>query len=373
MAEEKEFTIAMRGASAAIFRQNEELVIDNLPLGGASAKITYRTRWIKSSKNIPLPGHLWIEVKGTGDNLEESLLPFANAGLAPLSILSLSANAAIGSPKLELAFESTPNIDKRDYFQSYVPPESDVVHLARLINTEATVVLLGAISGHTEFDRLLRAANQYRLALDSWKLGQQALSLAHLWMALEALTKARIRVELLTRGLDTEQKLADSLGVDLEHLDPTVRRDLILNCDRDCYKKAKEASDGFKHGFLGYDRIRTLAEEIRYPMAQHIRAAIFELSGLDEETSKVLMAIPFDKPIGYWHIVKYLRGHLVGDNKELAKEGNRYPFIRMKSEVEKLGIRQDGIMNLKFTEDFALELNKEIEFERKSFEVWKPE
>ena len=127
----REFTVVMRGPSAVVFRQNENLLIQGFPSMLGPVNIAYTSRWIRRSETVTVPGQLWIEIRGEGFTLEESLVPFANAGLNCLSILALSANAAVGESDIEVAFDSSSNVTERDYFQSYVMPESDVVHFAR--------------------------------------------------------------------------------------------------------------------------------------------------------------------------------------------------------------------------------------------------
>ena len=370
--QEREFTVVMRGPSAVIFRPNETLG-GEFPSAVGPVNIVYTSRWIQKDESVTIPGHLWIEVSGKGTNLEDILVPFANAGLALLPLLSLSANAAIGHPDIELGFDCSPEVSERDYFHNYVPPESEVVHFARQINVKETVAVLDALYLNTNAERIRRAANQYRVALDSWRLGQEALSLAHLWMALEALTKARIRHECTKRGISTEQELSDSLGIDLAQLDATVRRDLILKGDEECYRKSKKASDGFEHGFLGYDKIHDLARDTRHRMTQYIRGEVFDQLRLGEDTLGVLTSDPFDKPMGYWPVVKYVRGKLLGDNRELAAEGNAYPFLRWKPSVKKCEVTEDGKVNIQFSENFTAELGEGIVFKPTSYEAWKPE
>jgi hypothetical protein len=79
-------------------------------------------------------------------------------------------------------------------------------------------------------------------------------------MALEALTKAKIRQVCSASGFKSESELANHLGVEVKNLDSTVRKRLLLADDDECYKKAKDASDGLEHGFLGYDKIRKYAK-----------------------------------------------------------------------------------------------------------------
>ena len=120
--QEREFTVVMRGPSAVIFRPNQILRLEKFPSAVGPVNIVYTSRWIRKDENVTIPGHLWIEVRGKGTNLEDILVPFANAGLALLPLLSLSANAAMGDPEIELGFDCSPEVSERDYFQNYVPP-----------------------------------------------------------------------------------------------------------------------------------------------------------------------------------------------------------------------------------------------------------
>jgi hypothetical protein len=104
-------------------------------------------------------------VSGTGNSLEEILVPFANAGLALLPILSFCTNVAVGEPDIELGFDNTEGTLERDYFQTYIPSESGVLHVCRHINIEATTDVVRELIVHKESERLRRGVNQYRVAL----------------------------------------------------------------------------------------------------------------------------------------------------------------------------------------------------------------
>ena len=371
---EKSFTVVMRGPSAIVFSQNESLTMDlkDSPLGPLTA--TYATRWLKKDDEVVVPGQLCIEIKGTGNSLEEVLIKYANSALIPIPLLALATNAAVEDLEIELGFETTLNVAEREYFQSYVPQESGIVYLGRHINIATTVDLINAVNNNPNQERLMRATSQYLLALSSWKLGKESMSLAHLWMALEALTKAVISSEFVKRDCKTQADLADLLGVELKQLDATIRKKFILKDDEDCYKKAKEASDGLEHGFLGYDKIRDSAKDVRHRMAGYIRVAIIELSGASEQSIATLMAEPFDKPMGRWPIAKYLRGHLLGGNSEsLALKGNAYPFMRWNPIIQSCAPSKDGKLNFQFTENMTVELGDGVSFRPQSFEAWQPD
>lgn len=370
---ERQFIVVMRGPSAALFRQGENIVALNFASATGPVNIRYMSRYIKIEDDVTIPGHLWIHIEGSATSLEDALVSFANAGLSMLPLLSLSTNAAIGEPDVEVGFDSTTGLEERDYFQGYVPGEGQIVHISRLVNVQATVALIEAVSAHLDGERLRRAANQYRLALDSWRLGRESLSLAHLWMALEALTKAKIRAECAVRGLTEERELAESLGVALKNLDATVRRDLLLKGDEECYRKAKQASDGFEHGFLGFDKIRDLSKDVRHRMAAYVRNAILEMSEVGEDTLQVLVGDPFDKPMGYWPVVKYLRGKLIGPGEDLAAEGNMYPFMRWQPTIKAAKVNEKGKMDIQIEETFTVETAEGIGFRLQSYEMWQAE
>ena len=369
----RRFTVVLRGPTAVVFWENENLRIEKFPTAVGPVDITYTTRWISRGDKVRIPGQLWIEIVGSGDTLENVLVPYANAGIAALPVLSLATNASIEEADVELGFESTPGINERDYFQSYLPPESGVIHVGRHVNVQTVVAVLEAVSKNPDSERLLRAANQYRLALASWKLGRESLSLAHLWMALEALTKVKIRQACSAAGLNSEEELASRLGVELKELDPTVRKTLLLKNDEECYRKGKTASDGFEHGFLGYDKIREYAKDVRHRMAAHVRTAILDLGGVPKPALDILVSDPFDKPLGHWPIVKYMRGRLLGDSPILAHEGNQYPFLRWNPVVTSCAPDAAGKLHIQFSETFTAELADGISFQPQSLEVWQPD
>jgi hypothetical protein len=370
---EKRFTVVLRGAAALVFWENERLRIEKFPTAVGPVDLTYATRWLNRGENVRIPGHLWIEIVGSGESLEKVLVPYANAGIAALPLLSVASNVSIEDPEVELGFESTPGITQRDYFQCYLPEESGVIHVGRHVNLGAVVALLEALPKHSEAERFLRAANQYRLALDSWKLGRESLSLAHLWMALEALTKVKIRQVCSTAGLNSEPDLARHMGVELRELDPTVRKVLLLQNDEDCYTKAKAASDGFEHGFLGYKEIRDYAKDVRHRMAAHIRKAILELAGVPKTVGDVLLNAPFDEPLGHWPVAKYLRGRLLGDSPALAREGNSYPFVRWNPVVTSCARDTEDKLKVQISDNFTAELGDGISFQPQSVEIWQPD
>lgn len=105
----------------------------------------------------------------------------------------------------------------------------------------------------------------------------------------------------------------------------------------------------------------------------YIRNVILELSGLEAEPLRILTADPFDKPMGYWPVVKYVRGRLLGESSELAAKGNAYPFLRWKPVINKCEVTEDEKINIHFSENLTAELGEGTSFQAISYEAWKPE
>jgi hypothetical protein len=368
--ENHHFTVVMRGPSAVCFKQNDFLQVNDFPSSAGPVKLIYRTRWIQKGHDIFIPGHLWIEISGNCNSLNDALVPFANAGLSMLPIMSLSTNAAIREPELELGFDSTKDINERDFFQAYVAPETSELFIPRHINVKLTNAIISSLIDHAESERLRRAINQYRIALDQWRLGRDLMSLAHLWMAIEALTKAKIRIECSLRNIQNEQALADTFKIPIKNLDSYIRKELLLKGDSECYAKAKKASDGFEHGFLKYDDLHGLAQDVRHRMACYTRQAILEMCQLEADVFNMLVNNPYDKPIGNWPVVKYLKGKLIGENNDLALPKNQYPFMSWKSTINKTFFDDKGKYNATISDTFTEELSEGTSFQDVRYEAW---
>jgi hypothetical protein len=231
--------VVVRASSPIVFEQGKRLRVLDYPSTIGPVDIVCTTRYLDREPGVTLPGDLCIDVCGRAGTLGEALMPLANAALFVLPILSLSANAAVAEADIELGYDNTPGVTERDYFQSYIPAERGVLRSGRRLDVPSTIKLIEALGKHHDLERLSRAANQYRIALGSWRLGHETLSLAHLWMAVEALTKVKVRIELAARGLEEPADLAAQMGVDLNQLDGVVRKDMPRYLQTAAYPIAK--------------------------------------------------------------------------------------------------------------------------------------
>lgn len=366
----REFTVVMRGPSAVVFRERETFPI-TVQLPDATIRVVYTSRRIRKSEKVALPGHLWIEIAGPAAELDVALETFANVGLMAIPLLAVSANATIGQLEIELGYESTPGISERDFFQAFVPGEREIARPGRVIDVALTSALAAAVQASPDRERLMRAMAQYHLALENWSMESSILAVAHLWMAVEALTKARIRAELQKRGLKDENALADALRVEKRNLDSTIRREMIFQGDAECYSDALDASNGFEHGFQDIGKLRKLTSGVRQRAAACVRREIFEIAALEEGIKEKLLSEPFREPLGDRTLVKYMRGKLLGNGDNLAKPGNAYPILRWTSSIKSPGLDSAEKMQIELNECYQTEFADGIGFKPVRFEVWK--
>jgi hypothetical protein len=192
----------------------------------------------------------------------------------------------------ELAFDSTHGRSEHDFLQVFVPAERGLISRGRVVDISCVRAVLAAVENHAERARIVRAITQYSLSLEHWRLSHEILATAHLYMGVEALTKAALRSRFNVSQF-TDQAIATQLGIDPAPADPcrklsaeievAVRSRIIFQADTDSYRKAKAASDGLEHGFMPFDQIRAKAKETRDRTAGYLRHAILDLLALAPE------------------------------------------------------------------------------------------
>jgi len=374
-----QYVAVFRGPSASVIPVGTQMRIDvRRPLG--IIIVTFRTRYIDKGFGQPLPRDLWVDARGPAENLENAVSVFGEAMGSLAIIIAFSTNAAIGNLEPELVFNNTPRLKARDFLQSSITDEPSIIHVSRKVNLEATIALINTINIHPEKARIGRAMSQYSLALDHWRWGHETLAIAHLYIGMETLTKAVVRCRLAC-GI-SEEELACSFGVDPSSLSPghslgaaievAIRKHLLFQGDEQCYKDAKDASDGFEHGFMPFDEIRNRARTVRDNTAAYLRKAILDLVAVKEGYRDILLAAPYNVPLGNWPVVKYMRGQLLGESDTLAAEGNEYPILSWRSTIKSVDFSASGEYVIKSDETFTARLGNGISFQPKSFEVWKP-
>ena len=215
-----------------------------------------------------------------------------------------------------------------------------------------------------------RAINQYALALRHWRPGHEILAVAHLFIASEALTGVALTEELTRTGFD-RAGLAGSWKVEPRALEAEVRRRIIFRGDDATHKSAKEASDGFEHGFLDFDRVRLLSSDVRDRVGMYLREAILEHSGASEGCRATLLASPRNVPLRSF-LTRYLWGEFVGEAEDLALPELQYPHFEWTSRLDQFS-RKGRVVTMSPQETPTGRFSGDVQFTPTRVEIWGPE
>lgn len=372
--DEREYTVVLRGPSAVIFPQDAKpaILIDRFPSRTGPLTLAYATRYIDRGSGLKTPGHIWVEAKGRGADINTFAEAAANTAISFLPLIALAGNAAVRTPTLELAYESSTGNHERDFLQAYLPLEGAQMREARELPPSSAMTVIKAIMQSGDAERLQRAAVQYQLALDNWHAGNEILVMAHLWMSTEALTQVIVKRLCRESAVRTRDELAATLGLTVRELDPYVRSSLIHANDQRSYAAIREASDGFEHGFGNYEDMRKRSQPAILPFGQNVRRAILLEAGITGADLELFLAAPFDTPLPDMPVVQYLRGKVSGPHDRLARSGSSYPFVawKIKHKASPDASRAQASPTSEYT--FSLELGEGVTFAPVRFEVWRP-
>jgi hypothetical protein len=239
---------------------------------------------------------------------------------------------------------------------------------------------IGALTTSHDSERLHRAATQYHDALRNWRPGFETRAIAPLWMAVEALTDVALRAELHPRGLD-ERGLAAAWGIALDgpvrewrqELTAQVRRRLIFQGDDETYSRAKKASDGWEHGFLPFDVIRTLAEGSRDKTARYVRDAFFRLIGLPAASLARLEASPIGAPRQHFPYARYMKGWLVGTAENPGRAELGFAVADWTWQLKEFeAVDDDRRYTASFEDKVTPVVADDVGLKVERFEVWGP-
>ena len=329
-----EFLVVMRTRSGATLQEGNDLKViyqsDEGPVN-----VLFRTRRKDRGLGIPTALDLTIEVSGKANSLDEVQRRYNAVAQVASNVLALGANAIVEQPPVvELAYDVTPEHEEHDFFQRRHPEPPLEILQGRPIHPILLVPLYECFARHPEADRLNQAAAHYNIALAHWQPGSELLALNHLWIGVETLTPAFLKRECETRGMNKEDLYnewnlpAQELKRDrMNKLAAEVRSRIIFKGDQECYRNAKDASDGFEHGFLSLSEAHDLATRARDETAANLRRAIFKLADLDQPTLSALLDPPFNRPLERWSLDFQFRGKLVGPVNRLAPAEGEHPHF----------------------------------------------
>jgi hypothetical protein len=176
---DREIHVSLRAAGCDIRERLELSVVANTAFGQLA--MSFRTRYWNRGFDTPLAGDLQIEARGPAPSLDDAMSAFTNRAITLLPILATAANATIDNVDVEIAFDDTPDLDLRDFYQKRIPDEPIVPeHRMRRLRVAETVAFAQAALTHNEAHRLHRAMEYYRGALANWRRGYETLAVANL-------------------------------------------------------------------------------------------------------------------------------------------------------------------------------------------------
>ena len=344
----------------------------NYPTPFGRIDITFSTKYKNVWPGDPVPCYLMIDARGKAPSLENAMDAFSAAVSDLVPIVSLSANAYVDTPIVYLAYDNTAGHFEREFFQRYFKDELGHLERARRSDAQTTAALHEALFRNPASERLRRAVGQYHMGLLNWNPGHEALAIEHLFIGMEILTPV-VRKRLCEQHTVNEDGLVALLRIESKkELDPKIRERFLFKGDIECYKNAKQASDSFEHGYSPFHEVRATAREVCDRTARYLRTAIFELVGLEKNTLQVLNSPPYDKPLMRGRHDRQFKALLVGEDIELAANGEIYPFMDWKSEIESVSLSECGEYEFKFTENMTARLARGVQFKPGSFCVWGP-
>lgn len=367
----RRFVTVLRASSAVRLRPGEEirLVADE---ARGQTEIVVRTRY----EDFPatqgkIPRELWVELSGPGESLDEAMRRHNDLAGTVASVLTLASNAGIEQLQVELAFDVTGESNEHEFFQNLILDETGMPRISRGPDSDAFISLFRAMIESPRRDRLFRAASQYQMAVQHWIPGHEILALAHLYIAMEVLTP--VALEAAADSAGGKEKLVSGWGIEIKKLDSEVRRRILFRGDDEAYREARKASDGFEHGFLDFEKIRTYSVARREPVAEYVRKALLEYSGLDDSVRPVLLADRLRLPIAATRLAKYLKATLVGPVEKLAPPELQYPMFRLTSAIKSVTNESDGTVTIQPEETGNALLGKGVIAMNPHLEVWGPD
>lgn len=177
--------------------------------------------------------------------------------------------------------------------------------------------------------------------------------MAHLYMALEALGPAAERAERQRLGLTDKRDHAAHRGVDLSLnnwesflLGWLCARDVLCQGDKVTYKAAREAHNGFKHGYMSLPEYRAAADQHTRTLLDYVRVGLLNLLDLPDD---VRTRLADKRPLDTSAIWQEIRGELHGpvqDPHQLGEAGAPYPYADWRTTLDDVQRTETGRLRI---------------------------
>lgn len=364
----RRYVSALRAPSAARLYPDETIEL-NIEEEFGQSSITIRTRYEKTADTI-VHRELWLEVVGPGTTLDETMRRHSEMAATLVSVITLATNAVAQDLQLELTFDATASDQEHEIFQNCIEDETGLPRVSRHIDSARFLELFRGLTGSSCRDRLFRATSQYKLAIQHLQPGQEILALAHLYMAMEVLT--RVARDDVIQQHGSREEVLKSWNIELKMFDSEVRRRVLFQGDNDAYRDSKSASDGFEHGHMDFSKVHNHAVRHARPVAGYVRQAILRYCNLPTDVTTAILGKPYDEPLPSTPMAKYLRATLVGEASALAPADLQYPMFKVQTAIGASTYENDRV-EITPTIQVTNLVGDSILVRDVSFEFWGPE
>jgi hypothetical protein len=366
MSVDRFYKVVLRAPSRARFMLGEQVTIQFQTAAWGPRKAVVRTRWEDVGLEAPLPRELVVEVSGRAPSIDEAMSDFPPGVRKLAPMLAFLANVEVGMLEVHMAFDATQGIEERDFVEVFLPDERGLPTEGRIIEQDLFKAFIQAVDTVPDQRRIALAMAQYDVALRNWFFGGENLALEHLFLAAEALTKVFIRVRCERLGITQEKELARSLGIDVarygwkSELGARIRLGDVFHDDADTHRAAREASDGFEHGYMDMSEVHRRARLSTEQTFGHVRRAVLGLLDLEAEVRDRIMDY---EPRDVRSTRRLVRGRFVGKSDQPAAEGEEYPMLLWESSVTRFWRRGPRDFDARFSEKFTVKCADEVQFE----------
>lgn len=326
------------------------------------ASVELSSRFEDFGLGDPIPIALRLDVHLAGSTTLDHAVADAEAVAAfVVPPLALAANAGTTDPRLSIVFDDDGDEDEhRMRFVGTAREVDPVTTGSRLLPPDAALAVLSALEAHAEWLRLHRAMVHYGEALMNWQPGRELRAVESLFVAVENLTPAVLRMHMRSTGVDKATLRAEwaslmpdnrcsSCGVEYHSegaLQSAARRALLFPGNDELLTEARKISDALEHGFDSFPRMHAAAKNCRDDLARVVRSRLLELLDLTPTVLSALTGAPFASPQRRDQAVPGMAATLVGPASSLAPPGEGSPIVGVGVTRTRASLHPDGTVEL---------------------------